>query len=270
MKKVTEAARTIHAARVNLFTRRYFSFSCPAQFLFFFLVLLFCTGAFLGAGDLHTNAENADQSEEDVQAAPIIHQAELRLRAAGYSGAEIDEVVHVLKEASREGIPPQLLQGRVQEGAAKQVPSGRLTAVLERDIEYLQLARESLAEVDNGPALIAEPARWQRAANMLAAGISAAELAALGRISAPAPEEFRPLSVLYVSLVRWGLESETTIAVAEALVRSPIQASEYEGVSDLFRNARKFRISPEELSTRIIAQADRAADIEELERRILR
>lgn len=268
MKKVTEAARTVHAARVNLFARRCFSFSCRAQFLFFFL--LFCTGPFLAAGDLHTKAENAEQSDEAVQAAPIIHQAELRLRAAGYSGAEIDRVVHALRDASRKGIPAQLLQGRVQEGAAKQVPSGRLVAVLERNIEYLEHARQSLTEIDNGPALIAEPARWQRAANMLAAGISAGELAALGRICAHVPEEFRPLSVLYVSLVKWGLESETTIAVAEALVRSPIPASEYEGVSDLFRKARKFRISPEELSTRIIDQAVRVADIEELERRILR
>ena len=118
--------------------------------------------------------------------------------------------------------------------------------------------------------LLADTARWQRAANMLAAGFGPEELAALGRMCISVPEEFRPLSVLYASLVHWGLPAGTTLSVAEALVESPLPADEYEALTNLYRSARRYRISPEELSTRIIAEANRAATIEELERRILR
>ncbi len=254
MKRVT------YAAQRNVLTGRRSSLSLFMSFLIF--TLFICSAGLLAADETGKNPAEAPGE--------IFQQARGRLQSAGYSEKEVHGVVEVLEDAAGRDIPPRLLLARVQEGAAKGVPALRLREALQQDVEYLAEARRILAELHNGAVLLSDTARWQRAATMLTAGLSGHELSELGRICIPVPGEFRSVSVLYASLVSWGLPSGTTLSVAEALTNSPLPAHEYEAVTDLYRNARRYRIAPEELSDRIISVAAKVADIEELERRILR
>lgn len=222
-----------------------------------------CTPGLLTAAD-ESGADALDVSVETLT------QLKSRLHKSGYSNDEIGSVVQTLANAEQKGIPARILLGRVQEGVAKDIAADRLIFALRSDIKNLEQARLIFNELENGSLLLAATARWQRAANMLAAGVAPEELAALGRVCIPFPEKFRPASVLYASLMNWGLASDTTFSVVQALIKSELSVAEYEGILNLYSSARRSRVSPEEVSRRIITESEKAADIEELKHRILR
>ena len=81
---------------------------------------------------------------------------------------------------------------------------------------------------------------------------------------------FRGASVLYISLVEWGLSEYAVIQVIGALVESEIPHSEYGGVIELFRVARRQRVGPDVIVERIVSAAPHTGSINELSNKILR
>jgi hypothetical protein len=191
------------------------------------------------------------------------------MQEAGYARPDIQLVTGVFTHAESSDIPPRMLLPRVQEGIAKGVPPERMVTALEKDLTHLKEARGLITSVEGGRVLLEDRAQWQRAANMLAAGYTEDEVGELVRLCAGEPSEFRQVSILYVSLDKWGLPREEILSVAEALISSPISSGEYEGVVDLYRRARRQRIRPEVLTERIVSEARNAVTVEELRRRIL-
>ncbi len=188
----------------------------------------------------------------------------------GYTEKESSVIAEILDYAGSVGIPGELLIPRVREGVAKRVSVPRLERALSNDIENLRTARSLFEQFSKAEEFIGETARWKRAANMLAAGMDPQELYTLVEACSTKPDDFRSASVLYVSLFEWGLTEDSAKRVVESLVLSEIHKSEYEGVIELFRVARRQRLRPEELVGRIVSAAPHSRSIDELSNKILR
>lgn len=188
----------------------------------------------------------------------------------GYTEEESSVIAETLGYAGSIGIPEELLVPRVREGVAKRVSVPRLERALSNDIENLRAARSLFEQFSNAEEFIGEAARWKRAANMLATGMDPQELYTLVEACSTKPNDFRSASVLYVSLFEWGLTEDSAKRVVESLVLSEIHKSEYEGVIELFRVARRQRLRPEELVERIVSAAPHSRSIDELSNKILR
>ena len=247
------------AARVSEGTRR----------LLLFILLFFLCSSFALRAEQEHGAKEEKQAERQ-ESDRIEEQVVRVLEEKGYSSESAKEVGEFFADLEEKNIPGELLFSRVQEGAAKRVPIPRLIAVLEKDREYLQRARELFRKSGKTDLFLSRKAQWQRAANMLAAGFEDEVVRELIRLSAPAPEKFRPVSLLFVSLSQWGLSRENGLRVAEALVVSNIPPNEYEGVIELYRSARRKRMRPSELTDRIVSTTGKVDSLKELERVILR
>ncbi|MFO7731252.1 MAG: hypothetical protein R6V86_10870 [Spirochaetia bacterium] len=242
-------------------TLRFYSFMVIAVILFFWSSPLLLTAEEEGVASSSSVASGT--------ASGAILKVEGILEEYGYSESDIQGVLKVFLGAENKGVPGAMLVPRVQEGVAKGVPALRLQGALKRDIDYLMSARRLFAEAEAEEVFLNRESQWKRAANMLAADFGSDELGRLIQICREDPDKFRPISLLYASLSTWGLSKEDGLAVAEALVSSAIPAEEYEGILDLYRNARRERIRPEELTDRITERAGSSVSVEELERMIL-
>ncbi|MCF7929302.1 MAG: hypothetical protein K9L68_11030 [Spirochaetales bacterium] len=207
----------------------------------------------------------------DTNGVQAIDRAAELLEEKGYSESERQTLTRELGKASAQSVPVELLVPKIQEGAAKGAGAGRILSALQQERNVLLQARRVVGEIRGGSVFLEKENYdlWQRAAHMLEADLPQSELEQLIRLSLPGPQRFRPLSSLHFSLKQWGLESESSLQVAAALVSSDIPPAEYGAVSDLFRAARRQRISPDQLIRRIEEQAGEVRSVDELSRIIL-
>lgn len=179
------------------------------------------------------------------------------------------EISRQFREAGRHGIPVELLLPRLEEGIAKKVTAGRLLAALEREQDLLLQARGLLLGLDGGERLLEDRASWERAANLLAGGYSAGEVAELARTGLSRAEDFRPAASLYVSLRGWGLSSGQALELVRGLLASPISGERFPGIMEILIEGRRLRLPPETLIRRLVEQLPEARTIEELRRKCL-
>ncbi len=194
---------------------------------------------------------------------------ETLLEESSYEESAVTRLTDLLQQAEQKEIPAEMLIPRMQEGIAKGVPSSRLEYALQRDINNLKRARLIIESAGGEESFFERQSQWKRAANLLAGGFEEERLKTLVELCTDEPKEFRPVSLLYVSLTSWGLRASEAIDVSRALIASSIPSEEYEAVVNMYRKARRERISPEELSSRILQSAGRSRSIDELERLIL-
>ena len=113
--------------------------------------------------------------------------------------------------AARAEIPTSLLESKVREGQAKQVPMARIAAAVEARLEALLRARNALNRADAG--VVAE-GELLVAAEALRAGVSEA---ALIRITRDAPGERRAVATAVLTdLVRLGYDDGDAFARVNA------------------------------------------------------
>lgn len=179
------------------------------------------------------------------------------------------EVRELFSEASSAGVPEELLLPRLQEGIAKRIPPRRILRAIEDNLATLLSARAVLRGVEGGNRILDETARWARAANFLAAGRSEKELRKVAAASASRPESFRQATVLYVSLLDWGLETASVVEIVEAAVDSNLKPEEFSGIPELFALARRQRVRPERMVGRLVAALPRADSLRELRSMII-
>lgn len=174
------------------------------------------------------------------------------------------EVRELFSEASSAGVPEELLLPRLQEGVAKRIAPRRILRALEDDLETLLSARAVLRSVEGGRRILEDTARWARGANFLAAGRSEEELRVVAAAAASRPESFRQATVLYVSLLNWGLDTASVVEIVEAAVDSNLSPEEFSGIPELFALARRQRVRPDRMVRRLLAALPRADSLREL------
>jgi hypothetical protein len=122
------------------------------------------------------------------------------------------------RRAGQTGIPVALLDGKVAEGRAKNVPADRIATAVERRLDALTRARAAMTGAGGAAAVSA--ADLSVGADALEAGV---EPAALGQLAARAPADRRAQAVaILTQLVREGMASERALErVTAALTRDP-------------------------------------------------
>ncbi len=193
-----------------------------------------------------------------------ILQVEQLLERGSFTERERRSLQRVFDSARNEEIPLALLVPRLQEGIAKRVDAARIERAIRSDVSALVTARTVAWSVPGGEHLLADEARWSRAATYLAAGRSPEELRSLLAITAARPERFRAAATLDISLADWGLGDRDVQRVVEAAVASRLEPRSYRGIAELFVLARRERVRPERMVDRVVAGLERAGSIGEL------
>ncbi len=204
--------------------------------------------------------------------APLFPQSEAvtTLLEKGRFGADEETaILEVFGEAEAADVPESLLLPRLQEGISKNVPANRIVQALANDLATLLTARSVLEQVPGGNQILSDRARWARAANFLAARRTEEELRAIAEASASEPESFRQATVLYISLLEWGLTGAAVVELVEAAVDSKLEPREFSGIPELFALARRERVRPDRMVERIISALPRADSLRELRNMVI-
>lgn len=186
------------------------------------------------------------------------------LDRGSFTPEEEQSLLVVFENARLNDVPVYFFLPRLQEGISKNVDARRLRRALETDLAGFVEARDVARSVPGGDDLIADDARWARAATVLAAGRSPEELEDLVAATVDVPELFRPAAALYVSLAEWGLAEEDSLAIVRAAVGSPIPPENYPGIAELFAVARRERVRPDRMAERIVEGLARAHSLRTL------
>jgi hypothetical protein len=122
------------------------------------------------------------------------------------------------QRAAQAGIPVALLDGKVAEGRAKNVPEERIATAVERRLGSLERARAAMRAGARPPALT--PADLSVGADALESGVDPAVLGRLAQAAAPGSRA-QAIAVL-TQLVQRGVASEQALArVTAALANGP-------------------------------------------------
>lgn len=191
------------------------------------------------------------------------------LSSSGLPARDRERIGEVFAAADAEGVAPQMLRSRLEEGLAKRVDVPRLLAALLQDLEYLRSARSTLLEVEGGSSLLLDNPSWMRAADLLSWGASPGDLARLAHSGAASPELFAATTYLFALLIQWGLEPEMSVVLCEAVAGSQIDTDSFPGILDILVRGRRLLISPSTLSRRIVEALPRVRDLRQLEQRTL-
>ncbi|MBN1699778.1 MAG: hypothetical protein JW881_19845 [Spirochaetales bacterium] len=186
-----------------------------------------------------------------------------------YTEEQSAVILEIFGKAGEEGIPEALILPRFEEGIAKKVPFERLKGVLEQEILYLKTSKKILLEAIDGIKPEEHPELWSRAAILLATGISENEIRILAKASVSRLHAFRNATTLYVSLLKWELEKETSLKLVAALLGSSIPEQEFDSILNILIIGRRRYIQPEELADRIIKELSAGTTIETIKEKVL-
>ncbi|MFW6182000.1 MAG: hypothetical protein ACOC8N_09640 [Spirochaetota bacterium] len=191
------------------------------------------------------------------------------LRKSPYTEQQRSSLGVLFAEAAEKDIPQELLVPRLQEGIAKKVPYARLLTVLRGELDRLEQAHDILLDVEGGRVLVVDNASWARTANLLALGVTGREIRYMAGASIGRREDYRDATVLFVSLIDWGIDRETTLALAGAALESRLEGDSFVGIMDLLVTGRRLRLDPDRLARIMIRELPSVDDIEDLEERVL-
>ena len=191
------------------------------------------------------------------------------LSRAGFTPETENSIREIFDRAEALDVPESLLLPRLQEGVAKRVPPPRIASALEKDLATLLTARSVLQSIRGGDRILSDPSRWARGANFLAAGRSEAELRTVGEACASEPESFRQATVLYISLLEWGLRRQEVAVLVEATVASDLEPEEFAGIPELFALARRERVRPSRFVERVLTALPQTDSLRELRRMVV-
>jgi hypothetical protein len=194
------------------------------------------------------------------------------LDASGLSYQEKESIRLVFKKAKTQSVPEELLTSRLAEGLAKGVSGKNMTGALERELLLLLRAGTILSDAafhTPGIELKEDIAAWARTANLLSLGISSEDVEKIVHACIHRWNDYRDATYLYVKLIKWGVHRLDALNVTVAVAGSSVPGKQISGVFDLFTKARRRRISPETLTSRIIDHLPDIRDVRELEREIL-
>ncbi|HEU4558011.1 MAG TPA: hypothetical protein VFS20_09185 [Longimicrobium sp.] len=124
------------------------------------------------------------------------------------------------QRAAQAGIPVQLLNDKVAEGRAKNVPEERIAAAVVRRLASLERARAAMRAGARPPAL--SPADLSVGADALENGV---DPAVLGRLAQSAPQASRAQAIAVLTqLVQQGVASEQALARVTAALADGAEA----------------------------------------------
>jgi hypothetical protein len=149
----------------------------------------------------------------------VILTAVLLLSPLSWAAAQGDpaqRIVAARQQAVRTGIPVALLDGKIAEGRAKNIPEDRIAAAVEHRLASLERARAAMGGGAHAPAIAA--ADLNVGADALDAGV---DPAVLGRLAQAAAPDRRTVAIAVLAeLVQQGLSSADALArVTAALAK---------------------------------------------------
>ena len=142
-------------------------------------------------------------------------------------------------DAESDGIPPELLLPRLQEGVSKRAEASAVIEALRAEIGYLITARDIVSREPDGALILEDSSNWFRAANFLRSGQSEEALRLVAHACAGRPETFRSATLLYLSISEWGIEEALSLELVEAVVVSNLDPAEYLEVTGLLSDAQR-------------------------------
>ena len=83
-------------------------------------------------------------------------------------------------------------------------------------------------------------------------------------------EKFIPVTSFYLSLVKWGLDSEETLSVCLAAVESRLDYKEYSDIVSLFVKGRQMHLSNKKLVERISELLVSEKSLRQVEKKLFR
>lgn len=190
------------------------------------------------------------------------------LARASYSQPERAAIRRRIELAEARGIDPELLLPRVAEGVAKRAPAELLEEAVASEITRLEAARDLIVESD-AAGLVADRPSWLRAANLLDAGFRSETVRRLARASADRIEAFRPGSLLLTLLTEWGLDETAAATLAAATIDSRLATEEFPGLLDLLIAGRARRITPADMTRRLLDALPHVRNLRGLRRAVL-
>ena len=199
----------------------------------------------------------AENSEEDL------------LRGSGYSRQEQKMLQNALDKGEEQGIDRTMLYPRIKEAKSKKVSAERLLSALENEIKRLVSAEIILSQSSEGKRLLKTRASWQRTANLLSWGAEKKEIQIIIRACGTRPENYKQATILFVSLVSWGLDRRTALDLTEAAAMSDLSGGDFPGIQELLVRGRGKSIPPRDLALEIIKALPEIADFTSLRERIL-
>jgi hypothetical protein len=151
----------------------------------------------------------------------LILTAVLLLSPLSWAAAQGDpaqRIVAARQRAAQVGIPVSLLDSKVAEGRAKNIPEARIATAVERRLASLERARAAMSAGAHAPAIT--PADLNVGADALDAGV---DPGVLGRLAQAAAPDRRAVAIAVLAeLVQQGVSSEQALArVTAALASGP-------------------------------------------------
>ncbi len=166
------------------------------------------------------------------------------LQKSNFSDHQKKAVLAVFIKADQVQIPGEFLLPRLEEGIAKRAGGDLVVDALARELQSLQAARSVLLKVLDNTEVLKDRTSWMRTANLLTAGIETAEVERIARACRDRWNDYREATLLFVSLLKWGLQKKSTLSVIEAVMRSGISREEIAGIMALFIIRQKIARSP--------------------------
>jgi hypothetical protein len=188
------------------------------------------------------------------------------LAGSGFSTDAGIAISALFERAAAEGVPPELLLPRLQEGVAKRVDADLVREALSEEILYLTTARDAIQRLPGGAVILDNPSSWSRAANFIRSGQSEETLFLVARASVNRPETFRPATLLYLSISEWGIEQDKALVLVEAVAASSLGPEAYPEVTGLLADAQRARLDLGEAALQIAEQLRAGRSVRQIAR----
>ena len=184
--------------------------------------------------------------------------------------ADIETVLEVCREAVRKKIPLEFISPRINEGLSKKVSVSEIAEVVRKEIGSFSKASVIINEIEGAGKYVSEDKLWQRTATLITSSVPEESIKKLIFLNIERTDRFIHVTGLYLSLLKWGLSSDSALLVSEAALKSNLRIEEYRDIASLFSKGRRSRISPEKLLKRITDELPNSKSLRQLEKRVLK
>lgn len=243
------------------------------------LIAMACIGFQMHAAPVALGALLDDlcdpQSPSSIAIESLVEEAEAtgmpdstlnRLLVVGYrdpaATEDLRRLLCAVVKAEEEGLPPDLLFQKLEEGLGKRVPLSRILTVIQKKVDHLNFARSLLSE--GAPPLMDDPIVG-RVAKILSLGVSEAEITEIFGSAYNAPRSMR---VVAAEILGYGRTIAFAAPLLEQVVASGLRSqsfsSEWIYLIKVISEARKQDIPDPEIADTAISVLSENGSLEEL------
>ena len=228
----------------------------------------------LGYGDILEEMCRPD-SESGFELKPLVEEAEAtgmptstlkRLLVKGYqdhaSSRELGRLLCIIVQAEEDGLPPELLFAKLDEGLGKRAPLSRIASVIEHKVDDMKYARRLLSGSEE-PKM--EDNNVTRVATVMAAGLPESKLDTIFSKYADVPVDMR---VVAVEITAYGGIIGYDAQLLDQIVRTGLTSQaffrEWAFLVKVISKAKKKNISDQRITTEAVRTLSRKGRLNDL------